>query len=58
MLNRFSYRVPVDKQTGTINFTLDNFGVIAIDSEAVDQMTYQVLSVGHGPVKNVLSSAK
>ena len=58
MLNRFSDRVPVDNQTGTINFTLDNFGVIAIDSEAVDQMTYQVLSAGHGPVKNVLSSAK
>ena len=55
-LNRFVDLVPVDNQTGNVTFTLNNFGLIALDTNLLNQTTVQAFSANLGPVTVAVSS--
>lgn len=56
-LNRFLDLVPVDNETGNVTFTLNNFGVIALELMSINESEIQqTFSANLGPVKNAVSS--
>ena len=56
-LNRFLDLVPVDNETGNVTFTLNNFGVIALELRSINESEIQqTFSANLGPVNNAVSS--
>lgn len=56
-LNRFLDLVPVDNETGNVTFTLNNFGVIALELRSINESEIQqTFSANLGPVTNAVSS--
>ena len=58
-LNRFLDLIPVNNETGNITFTLNNFGIIALETSSLDQTEPgQAFSADLGPVTNAVSSSE
>ena len=55
-LNRFLDLIPVNNETGNVTFTLNNFGIIALETSSLDQT--QSFSVDLGPVVNAVTSSE
>ena len=55
-LNRFLDLIPVNNETGNVTFTLNNFGIIALETSSLDQT--QSFSVDLGPVVNAMTSSE
>ena len=58
-LNRFLDLIPVNNETGNVTFTLNNFGIIALETSSLDQTEPgQAFSADLGPVTNAVSSSE
>ena len=55
-LKRFLDLIPVNNETGNVTFTLNNFGIIALETSSLDQT--QSFSVDLGPVVNAMTSSE
>ena len=58
-LNRFLDLIPINNETGNVTFTLNNFGIIALETSSLDQTEPgQAFSADLGPVTNAVSSSE